>query len=202
MAEHWIRTYRGRSVDLMRPTPDDIDPTELAILLGRLQRFGGHCRTLYTVAEHSARVALLCEPAIALCGLLHDAHEGYLGLDMIRPLKSLLDSQRLEECELAWDRAVAERFGFHPYLLRCDAVKHADAVMLATEKRDVLLDDTEWPGLPAPHTCVVTPHPEPAVLFAATLEGFIDESVNLAEIRRACGYTTETPRRHLAGAVL
>src|SRR5690606_19692942 len=95
--EHWIQTQRGRSVDLLNPTPDDIDPHELASLLSRLHRFGGHTRAdlpPYTVAQHSVLCSWMGAEhggrELLLAALLHDAHEGYLGCDLTRPLKAIV----------------------------------------------------------------------------------------------------------------
>lgn len=69
-------------------------------------------------------------------GLLHDAHEAYVG-DMATPLKDLVPDYRAIEAR-AWE-AVAMRFGLDPVLPPC--VKRADIIALATERRDLLPRD-------------------------------------------------------------
>lgn len=184
----WIQTYRGRAVELMNPTPDDIDPTELCILLGRLNRFGCHTRVPYTVADHSWQVARICPSGFELAGMIHDGHEGYFGIDMTRPMKLALGCEKMRDMEMLWDRAIAERFGVEPRKLWTAYVKHADAVMLATERRDVMgRCEREWDPLPEPLKERVVISPEPAVAFAKRLELMIHERIDIEEIRWACG---------------
>lgn len=159
-----IKTYRGRFVDLLAPTAEDIHPEELARLLARVHRFGGHTRQRITVAEHSINVGLrvaqlaraddLSLPErieLELAGLLHDAHEGYLGCDITRPLKEII-GEALKPVVDAWDRAIAARFGLDVTLFAHPLVKRADAELLVTEWRDQMGDVAEldpaqnWPA--------------------------------------------------------
>jgi hypothetical protein len=208
----WIQTYRGRAVSLRHPEPEDIDPTELAILLGRLHRFGGHTIEAYTVAEHSVRVAscladLQCNDEMILAGLLHDAHEGYLGCDISSPLKfeaSLTVGSSYGTIVLAWDTAIASRFGFDHLRFFAKDVQHADRVLLATEKRDLMhVEQRPWAALPDPLPSRITPMPEPAVEFARVLSGLTGDRVDLDEVRKATvpWRCRTTERRGLAGAV-
>lgn len=155
----WVPAQDGHTIDLWHPRPEDVDPEELACLLSRLKRFGGRTRRdlpPYTVAQHSVFVCDLLPPELKLAGLLHDAHEACLGFDMTSPVKSMLASHRLEILERRWDWAVAKRFGFDPQLMLHDAVKHADLVALATEKRDLLVpSEREWRTLPEPHPVLI-----------------------------------------------
>lgn len=183
---HWIQTQRGRAVDLLNPTPADIDPNELACLLSRLHRFGGHTRfdlRPYTVAQHSVFVMLQLpeneHPHLLLAALLHDAHEAYLGIDMSRPLKAFLNSSWLKQVERAWDKAVAARFGFDVNLFCRHEVTHADAVALATEKRDLMAAcDREWAELPEPAERIIVPFsPEfAATNFLTHLDNLLDKA--------------------------
>lgn len=69
----------------------DADVQEVAHSLSRLCRFTGHTEVTYSVAQHSLLVASLVaqtDPDLAVVGLLHDAHEAYLG-DISRPVKEL-----------------------------------------------------------------------------------------------------------------
>ena len=73
----YVVTYSGREVSPSRGVPSIED---LALSLSRQPRFGGMCRTHWTVLDHSLFVQLLAErdeqPAeIQLACLLHDAHE-------------------------------------------------------------------------------------------------------------------------------
>ncbi|TNF35165.1 MAG: hypothetical protein EP329_06525 [Deltaproteobacteria bacterium] len=149
----WIQTYTGRRVDPLAPDPDALDIADIAHALSQLCRFNGHCRTFYSVAEHSVRVARAVPPEDALWGLMHDASEPYLA-DVPRPLK-----ERLPEYHVAEDRfmqAVAARFGL-PWPMP-ESVHHADTVLLATEARDLMgTDATTWGIDVAPLPEVIAP---------------------------------------------
>ena len=80
----WILTWSGKRFDLFEPTPEMIDPRDIAQALGTIARFNGHTKEHYTVAQHSVIVANLVPPEHQLAALLHDATEAYIG-DMVRP---------------------------------------------------------------------------------------------------------------------
>lgn len=92
----WQRMLSGRRLDLLDPTPVDIELEDIAHGLAFVARWNG--QTLgdwpYSVAEHSLLVESLVgrlEPALAprwrLAALLHDAPEYVIG-DMISPVKA------------------------------------------------------------------------------------------------------------------
>lgn len=87
----------GNFIDLMDPDPDLIEIRDIAHGLAHLCRFTGHVRRFMSVAEHSVNVSLEFEdPLVALCALMHDGSEAYLG-DVSTPLKSLIpDYWKLE----------------------------------------------------------------------------------------------------------
>lgn len=132
-AEHWIQTWSGRAYELVHPRASMVCIGDIAHALAHLCRFNGHCGPFYSVAEHCIRVANLLDGELALIGLLHDAPEAYLG-DVVTPLKALLPGYRMLE-RASW-RAISEAFDL-PMQIPAP-VRHADAVMLATEKRDLL----------------------------------------------------------------
>jgi 5'-deoxynucleotidase YfbR-like HD superfamily hydrolase len=139
----WIQTYTGRKVYPLDLNPDEIAIEDIAHALSNLCRFTGHCRSFYSVAQHSVYVSLSCEPVNALVGLLHDAPEAYL-TDLPRPLKRMgrLGEAYRQAEELAWT-AVAERFGLSIPIP--SDVDRADMVLLATEARDLMSPlHAEW----------------------------------------------------------
>lgn len=92
----WQRMLSGRRLDLLDPTPVDIEIQDIAHGLAFVARWNG--QTLgdwpYSVAEHSLLVETLVgriEPALSprwrLAALLHDAPEYVIG-DMISPVKA------------------------------------------------------------------------------------------------------------------
>lgn len=138
----WFTTYTGKYFDLGEPTVDMVDIRDIAASLSRQCRFNGHCRTFYSVAEHSIHVADSLPGHVAIYGLLHDAHESYIG-DMTAPNKAFfrtvpITAQRMEQLEHALDAVIYRALGLP---MPTDAVhrevKTADMRMLATERRDL-----------------------------------------------------------------
>lgn len=94
----WQRMLSGRRLDLLDPTPLDIEVEDIAHGLSFVARWNG--QTIgdwpYSVAEHSLLVEQLFDranPGIAprwkLAALLHDAPEYVIG-DMISPVKAAI----------------------------------------------------------------------------------------------------------------
>lgn len=147
-----IQTASGRRVSPIDPDPEAIELADIAHALSHLCRFGGHCRTFYSVAQHCCVVADAVEaaggdPETALCALMHDAAEAYLG-DLPHPLKhrSPLGEQyrRIEE---PLQQAILARFGL-PLGAR-PLVKDIDRAALAAERALLMrpADDMWWPEL-------------------------------------------------------
>lgn len=147
----WIQTYTGRAFSLLNPRAEDVAIDDIAHHLSKLCRFTGATSQFYSVAQHSIHVAELVPTEHKLAGLLHDAHEAYLG-DWSAPLKVTLRLMGIDIDPLVErvNRAIGERFGVDLVSLP-DEVKHADLVMLATEKRDIMADEPKpWILLPDP----------------------------------------------------
>jgi uncharacterized protein len=125
----WQRMLSGRRLDLLDPSPLDIEIEDIAHGLARVARWngqtsGGHA---FSVAEHSLLVELVAgelEPKLGrdfrLAGLIHDAPEYVIG-DLISPFKAALsiDYRAFEAKLLA---AIHVRFGL-PAELPADVVK-------------------------------------------------------------------------------
>lgn len=146
---YWVQTYSGRAFDLLHPRAEDVDPVDVAAALSRQCRFGGHVRCAhYSVAEHCVRAAAIVPHPRRKVTLLHDSPEAYV-VDVPRPLKKLLGAA-YAEIELRVARAVGERFGVDLVDLPPET-RHADEVMLATEKRDIMAPPPrDWLPLPEP----------------------------------------------------
>lgn len=92
----WQRMLSGRRLDLLDPTPMDIEIEDIAHGLAFVARWNGqtHGDYAYSVAEHSllvetlfGRVAPKAPAKWCLAALLHDAPEYVIG-DMISPVKA------------------------------------------------------------------------------------------------------------------
>lgn len=114
----WQRMLSGRRLDLLDPTPVDIEITDIAHGLAFVARWNGQTAGdwPYSVAEHSllvedilGRLNPRIDPAWRLAALLHDAPEYVIG-DMISPVKAALGTEyrRLDERLAA---AIHRRFG-------------------------------------------------------------------------------------------
>ncbi len=141
----YIQTFSGQHFNLLDPQPEQILITDIARALSHICRFTGHLPAHYSVAQHSVLCSHLVPEEFALDALLHDAAEAYIG-DCAAPLKALLPDYRLIEKRVEF--AIADKFGMKYAGNGANAVKHADLVMLATERRDLLgHDGTNWPVL-------------------------------------------------------
>lgn len=92
----WQRMLSGRRLDLLDPTPLDIEIEDIAHGLAFVARWNGQTRGefAYSVAEHSLLVEELfrridpkADDKWCLAALLHDAPEYVIG-DMISPVKA------------------------------------------------------------------------------------------------------------------
>lgn len=139
----WIKTFTGLHFNYAHPTVESISIRDIAQALSHECRFAGHLPEFYSVAQHSVLVSEIVPPEFALEALLHDAHEAYCK-DIPSPLKRLIP----DYCgiEMGIDCVIRNKFGLP--VVPSQAVKQADLVMLATERRDLGIDDGErWPML-------------------------------------------------------
>ena len=117
-ARVWQRMLSGRRLDLLDPSPVDVEVEDIAHGLARVARWNGQTKGAhaFSVAEHSVIVETLCveleprlDPRSRLVALLHDAPEYVIG-DMISPFKAVLgDGYKDLESRLA--NAIHARFG-------------------------------------------------------------------------------------------
>jgi 5'-deoxynucleotidase YfbR-like HD superfamily hydrolase len=114
----WQRMLSGRRLDLLDPSPMDIEIEDIAHGLARVARWNGQTvgEHAFSVAQHSVvveEVVAHIQPDVAprwrLAALLHDASEYVIG-DMISPFKAALgmDYKVFEE---RLETAIHVRFG-------------------------------------------------------------------------------------------
>jgi 5'-deoxynucleotidase YfbR-like HD superfamily hydrolase len=141
----WQRMLSGRRLDLLDPSPLDIEIADIAHGLARVARWNGQTSGahIFSVAQHTLLVeAVMREQTprvdvrLRLAALLHDAPEYVIG-DMISPFKAVLggDYKAVEKRLLA---AIHIRFGLPPVLVpeMVRQIKEADrgaAYLEATE---------------------------------------------------------------------
>jgi 5'-deoxynucleotidase YfbR-like HD superfamily hydrolase len=114
----WQRMLSGRRLDLLDPSPLDIEIEDIAHGLARVARWNGQTTGAngFSVAQHSLVVEEIAahlqpglEPRWRLAALLHDAPEYVIG-DMISPFKAALGlNYRAFEDRL--ETAIHIRFG-------------------------------------------------------------------------------------------
>lgn len=134
-----MQTFTGRVIDLADFTEEDVRLPDISHALSLINRFTGHTKTPYSVAQHCVMVSRIVPPQHAMWGLLHDASEAYLG-DVASPLKALLPEYR--ELESHVQRTIARKFGLCWPIPK--DVKDADVRALLAEKRDLLTVDHDW----------------------------------------------------------
>jgi 5'-deoxynucleotidase YfbR-like HD superfamily hydrolase len=114
----WQRMLSGRRLDLLDPSPLDVEPEDIAHGLARVARWNGQTRGdhAFSVAQHSLLVErILClqheepPPRERLATLLHDAPEYVIG-DMISPFKAVLQGA-YKAVEERLHAAIRLRFG-------------------------------------------------------------------------------------------
>ncbi len=133
----WQRMLSGRRLDLLDPTPMDIEVEDIAHGLAFVARWNGqtHGDWPYSVAEHSLLVEQIfthqnagIAPRWQLAALLHDAPEYVIG-DMISPVKAAIGAQ-YGELDARLTAAVHLRFGLPaqlPVAIK-KAIKAADKI--------------------------------------------------------------------------
>ena len=119
----WQRMLSGRRLDLLDPSPLDIEIADIAHGLARVARWNGQTAGahIFSVAQHTLLVEAVMraqspriDARVRLATLLHDAPEYVIG-DMISPFKAVLgdDYKAVEKRLLA---AIHIRFGLPPVL--------------------------------------------------------------------------------------
>ena len=121
----WQRMLSGRKLDILSPSPFDIEIEDIALGLSRVARWNGQTtgKYPYSVAQHSLLVEEIfnieypnLDKKWNLGALLHDAPEFVIG-DLITPFKyALNNSYRYVEDNLM--KAIYIRFGLPALLPR------------------------------------------------------------------------------------
>ena len=161
----WQRMLSGRRLDILDPSPLDVELSDIAHGLARVARWNGQTQGDYpfSVAQHSVLVMEIhralnpeCTPHSSLYALLHDAPEYVMG-DLISPFKAAIGGN-YKDIEHRLLGAVHVRFSLpaHPPATLVKQIKAADreaaffeAVNLAGFDRDEARRLFGEPTLPA-----------------------------------------------------
>ena len=162
----WQRMLSGRRLDLLDPSPVDIEIEDIAHGLARVARWNGQTTGdhAFSVAQHSvvveeivAHIAPEIEPRWRLAALLHDAPEYVIG-DMISPFKAALGlDYRLFEDRL--ETAIHVRFG-----LPAQTPKEIKALIKTADHACAFFEATQLAGFG---------RDEALELFGAPPEGYL-----------------------------
>jgi hypothetical protein len=181
----WQRMLSGRRLDLLDPSPLDIEIEDIAHGLARVARWNGQTigQHAFSVAQHSLvveEIAAHLQPGLAakwrLAALLHDAPEYVIG-DMISPFKAALgvDYRAFED---RLETAIHLRFGLPPKVpapikLLLKQADRASAFFEAVQLAGFAADESErlFGAPPAGYGLVIEPL-GPAQAQARYLERF------------------------------
>lgn len=133
----WQRMLSGRRLDLLDPSPLDVEIEDIAHGLARVARWNGQTvgAHAFSVAQHSLLVEDICRKLAPdwdkqrrLFALLHDAPEYVIG-DMISPFKAALGLD-YKAFEAKLEAAIHLRFGLpaHPPATVKAVIKRADII--------------------------------------------------------------------------
>ncbi|EJF94325.1 HD family hydrolase [Bartonella taylorii] len=136
-ARAWQRMLSGRRLDLLNPSPFDVEIEDIAHGLARVARWNGQTQGehAYSVAQHSLLVEQIFQKLFpqsrsdeCLCALLHDAPEYVIG-DMISPFKAVIGKQ-YELIEKRIQDAIHMRFSLpvNPSQKLLKKIKQADRI--------------------------------------------------------------------------
>lgn len=131
--EIWIQTYTGKKFYPENPTLDSIDIEDIAHALSMQCRFTGHCKTHYSVAQHSVYVSYFAQNKLQ--GLLHDASEAYIS-DVSSPVKRTKYLEQYKVLERIVQNKIYEKFNVE--LDETDDLKYADMLLLTIEVNSLI----------------------------------------------------------------
>jgi 5'-deoxynucleotidase YfbR-like HD superfamily hydrolase len=147
-ARAWQRMLSGRRLDLLDPSPLDVELDDIAHGLARVARWNGQTKGahIFSVAQHSLLVEALARAKAPrldnkgrLAVLLHDAPEYVVG-DMISPFKAVIgDGYKSVEKRLLG--AIHLRFGLPARL-----AEELTALIKAADRQAAYLEATRLAG--------------------------------------------------------
>ena len=169
----WQRMLSGRRLDLIDPSPLDVEIADIAHGLARVARWNGQTKgpEIFSVAQHSLLVEALFAARDAsssrgarLAALLHDAPEYVIG-DMISPFKAAVGGD-YKRVEARLQRAVLIRFG-----LTAELPDDLERRIKIADRASAYIEATALAGFSAPEARKLFGEPDlPMQDFAGYLE--------------------------------
>jgi uncharacterized protein len=150
----WQRMLSGRRLDLLDPSPLDVELEDIAHGLARVARWNGQTKGdhAFSVAQHSVLVEAIAYHVNSgfsreqrLAALLHDAPEYVVG-DMISPFKAALGLD-YKSFENRLMEAIQIRFGLPPR-----NTPETDALIKQADKMAAYLEATQLAGFSIPES--------------------------------------------------
>ncbi len=170
-ARAWQRMLSGRRLDLLDPSPLDVELEDIAHGLARVARWNGQTEGphIFSVAQHSLLVEAIAghlSPEIParsrLAVLLHDAPEYVIG-DIISPFKAVIgDAYRAVEGRLL--TAIHLRFG-----LPAEAPPPLKRLIKRADRQAAFLEATRLAGFERDEAIRFFGRPEPLPRSVSTL---------------------------------
>ncbi len=169
-ARAWQRMLSGRRLDLLDPSPLDVEISDIAHGLARVARWNGQTRGdhAFSVAQHCLVVEEIfrrcneaASPDALQMTLLHDAPEYVIG-DMISPFKSVVGGG-YKTVEARLEAAIHLRFGLppHPTKELKALIKKADTIAAYFEATELAgftgTEARKFFGQPRGITCEMLP---------------------------------------------
>lgn len=168
----YVRTFTGKKVHILNPTPDEIDIDDIAHALSMICRFTGHVSQFYSVAEHSLRVAKYASKPNKLWGLLHDASEAYLN-DIASPFKRSYPMVGYREIEDRFMSVIAVKYDLGPYPEEIDQI---DKMIVLTEQKELTKSSVTKPCYrPRPYGSPTYSPGEAAGRFRTMFDYYMEE---------------------------
>jgi len=132
-----IETFNGQFFSLDTEDYEGLTIDNIAHALSMVNRFNGHTKFPYSVAEHSVLVASQLPPELQMVGLLHDGSEAFIQ-DIPSPFKPYLPDYAIVEKNVQ-DR-VYRAFGFDPHWVDSiyPEIKSVDSMMCQVEATHLL----------------------------------------------------------------
>ena len=133
----WQRMLSGRRLDLLNPSPQDVEVEDIAHGLARVSRWNGQTAGdhAFSVAQHSLLVEQIFVNTTnthnaedCIYALFHDAAEYVIG-DIISPFKATMGGS-YKQVEESLQSTIHEKLGLKPKAddILCKNIKKADSI--------------------------------------------------------------------------